>query len=89
MVFKPPSLDGYDSGHERFGSRHAALRSSIATALACTADLDATDIVVTIIDGTVLLEGTAASDGDMERALAVATAIAGPGVLNRMWRKRH
>jgi osmotically-inducible protein OsmY len=89
MVFKLP-FSG-DSGFEQgsFGHRHAALKSAIASALAYAEDIDASDITVTIVETTIVLEGSVPSQNDMDRAMELAVAIAGAQVHNRLWRQAH
>lgn len=89
MTFKLPFTGMPQPGDETFGHRHAGLRSIIAAALYNAEDLDSTDIEVTVIDGAVILEGSVPSLDEMDRAMAIANAVGGVLVLNRLWRCQH
>jgi osmotically-inducible protein OsmY len=67
--------------------RHAATIAAIESALASAADVDATAITVSMADGLVMLDGAAPSEGDIDRAMNIATLIAGGVVRNRIWRR--
>lgn len=89
MVFKLPFSDGPEPGYDNFGHRYAGLRSVIVMALANADDIDARDIEVSVVGGTVILEGSVPTPRDMERAMEVTIAVAGVEVHNRLWRSRH
>lgn len=72
--------------HGDAAHRHAATIAAIESALALAEDVDASAITVSMAEGLVMLGGTAPSKDDIERAMNIATAIAGGLVRNRIWR---
>lgn len=67
--------------------RHAATIAAIECALASADDIDASTITAMMRDGMVVLEGAAPTARDIERAMEIATLIAGGLVRNRIWRR--
>jgi osmotically-inducible protein OsmY len=67
--------------------RHAATVAAIASALASADDIDGSRLQVAVTGGVVLLEGTVRSQREIDRAMEIATAIAGGMVRNRIWRE--
>lgn len=64
------------------GHNAAAMRASVESALHAAADLDAAEIIVSIIGPSVILEGFVGQWGDSERALAIAEDIIGSGYVH-------
>jgi osmotically-inducible protein OsmY len=89
MIFKLPFAAGSQPGNEVFGHRYAGLRAVVVTALYNAEDIDASDVEVMVVDGAVVLEGSVPSVEDMDRAIAVAIAVGGVEVINRLWRCQH
>jgi osmotically-inducible protein OsmY len=73
----PPHEEAWMNGHNT-----AAMRASVESALHAAADLDATEIIVSTIGPTVILEGFVSQWGDSERALAIAEDIVGSGYVH-------
>ncbi len=61
------------------GHNEAATRASVESALHAAGDLDAGEIMVSMLDSLVILEGFVRQNGDSERALAIAEDIVGKG----------
>lgn len=64
------------------GHNAAATRVSVESALHAAVDLDAADIIVSILGPYVILEGFVRRWGDSERALTVAEEIVGRGYVH-------
>jgi len=77
MVFKQPTFFGEPYEPESGADKDAALEEAVANALAVAGGIDAADVNVTLDDGGVVLTGLVATAAEIERATAVARAIAG------------
>jgi osmotically-inducible protein OsmY len=77
MVFKQGTFFGEMPEIEMEFKNHASLEEAVANALAVAGGLDASDLNVTVDQDTVVLSGTVATEPEVERATAVAQAIAG------------
>ena len=73
----PPHEEAWMKGHNT-----AAMRTSVESALHAAADLDATEIIVSTIGPSIVLEGFVRQWGDSERALAIAEDIVGSGYVH-------
>ncbi|MCS0460873.1 MULTISPECIES: BON domain-containing protein [Rhizobium] len=76
MVFKQPTFFGEPFDPET-GDEDASLEEAVANALAVAGGIDAADVKVTVEDHAVVLTGVVATAPEIERATAVAQAIAG------------
>jgi hypothetical protein len=80
-------LTGHEDQCER-GHSHSSMRAAIESALSADADLDCTEITVTMIGPYAVLEGFAHSAGDIVRAMMIAEDVVGQGnVQSRMLRR--
>ncbi|RDJ09526.1 BON domain-containing protein [Rhizobium grahamii] len=77
MVFKQPTFFGEPYEPESGADKDAALEEAVANALAVAGGIDAADVNVTLDDGAIVLTGRVATAAEIERATAVARAIAG------------
>jgi osmotically-inducible protein OsmY len=78
MVFKPQTFYGNEpSTVEPEQTPGAANETRVAEALARAADLDAADVSVTSVGGTVVLSGTVAFPEEIAIAEDIASRIAG------------
>ncbi len=77
MVFKEPKFFGMEPEIEREFVNHAALEIAVADALASAGGIDASGVDVTAEGEEVVLSGTVATVGEIERATAVAQAVSG------------
>jgi len=64
-------LTGHEDQCER-GHSHSSMRAAIESALSADADLDCTEITVTMIGPYAVLEGFSHSAGDIVRAMMIA-----------------
>lgn len=81
MVFKQASFHGLEPEVEVNHFTRARLEAAVANALAVAGGIDASDVSVTSNDADILLSGTVATVGEIERATAVARAVEGVGVV--------
>ncbi|WP_018857742.1 BON domain-containing protein [Rhizobium sp. 42MFCr.1] len=77
MVFKQPTLYGEPFEPETGANQDAALEEAVANALAVAGGIDAADVKVTLEGREVVLTGMVATAAEIERATAVARALAG------------
>ncbi|EJL57609.1 putative periplasmic or secreted lipoprotein [Rhizobium sp. CF122] len=77
MVFKQPTFFGEPYEPQTGADQDAALEEAVANALAVAGGIDAADVKVTLDDHAVVLTGIVATAPEIERATAVAQAIAG------------
>lgn len=73
----PPHEEAWIKGHNT-----AAIRASVESALHAEVDLDATEIIVSIVGPYIILEGFVRQWSDSERALAIAEDIVGSGYVH-------
>ncbi|MBB3916307.1 osmotically-inducible protein OsmY [Rhizobium pisi] len=76
------------TGHEeigRQGHRDAATRASVESALHAADNIEAGEVIVSMLGSYVILEGFVRRRGDVERAVEIAESIVGRGyVRSRM-----
>jgi osmotically-inducible protein OsmY len=77
MIFKQARFFGEIPEIELEFANHASLEEAVANALAVAGGLDASDLNVTVDNRDVVLSGTVATVAEIERATAVAQAVAG------------
>ena len=79
------------TGHEESalqGHGGAATRASVESALHAASDIDAAEIIVTMLGPYVILEGFVRGKGDVERAIEIAENVVGHGyVRSRLLRR--
>jgi osmotically-inducible protein OsmY len=79
------------AGHEDRGERghsQSSTRAAVESALSADAELDGTEITVTILGPYAVLEGFVRSTGDFVRATLIAEDVVGKGnVQSRMLRR--
>jgi osmotically-inducible protein OsmY len=81
MVFKPQSFYGNEPNTvEPENTAGAAVETQVAEALARAGDLDAADVSVISVDGTIVLDGTVAFPEEIAIAEDIASRI--PGVVS-------
>ncbi|MET0747403.1 MAG: BON domain-containing protein [Rhizobium sp.] len=78
MVAKPATFFGEEPQVEVENRNHATVEISVADALAIDGSMDAAGVQVTVKGTTIVLSGTVATPGEVERASEVARAV--PGV---------
>jgi osmotically-inducible protein OsmY len=78
MVLKDPTFHRLEPEVElEFGNREA-LEAAVANALATAGGIDASDVNIVVSDGDrIVLSGTVATVGEIERATVVAQAVEG------------
>jgi osmotically-inducible protein OsmY len=84
MLFR---FDDPEKDRTGFTHRHAATVAAIKSALASAEDIDGSRLSVAVTGGVILMEGTARNQREIDRAIGIATAIAGGMVRNRIWRE--
>ncbi|QRM43908.1 BON domain-containing protein [Rhizobium sp. BG4] len=77
MVFKEATFHGKQPEIEVEFVNHAALEIAAAEALATAGDIDASDVQVTSDADDIVLTGTVATVGEIERATAIVQAVQG------------
>lgn len=78
MVNKPPQFFGDKPQVEIEFNNKNVIESAVATALAVSDGVDATEITVTAIDHEIFLAGTVMWPAEIDRAVEVALSV--PGV---------
>lgn len=77
MVFKAATFHGIEPKFDSENSRRSALESAVANALAVAGGVDASEVTVTAVGQEIRLDGAVATAQEIERATAVAAAVAG------------
>lgn len=74
----------YGSSNAASGASSAALCAAVASAIAYGEDMQEADVRVSANSGSLVLEGTAASDAQIQRAAEIARDIAGLFIFNQI-----
>ena len=81
IIVTPGRVDG---GNDPY-VRESALRAQVAANLAASRSLSGSNVVVTSVDGTMVLDGVVAESSDLDRAELIAGRTPGVvGVVNRL-----
>ncbi|WP_137157593.1 BON domain-containing protein [Rhizobium sp. FKL33] len=83
MVFKPQTFHG-DTPEIDKSAGGAQVEARVADALACAADLDATQVAVTEVDGAIVLDGIVLYPEEVVIAADIAARVGGLPVQNRL-----
>ena len=85
MVFKPQSFYGHEpSTLETETTPATAIESRVAEALARAGDVDAANVAVTLVDGTIVLTGTVAFPEEIAIAEDIASRISGVAAVENL-----